>query len=52
MRIRLRLNPERRDPLKRELTDLGVEITDDTDLILTEENFRMLLIMHCRQAVY
>ena len=39
MRVRLKLNPDRREQVQRELLNLGIEISDDADLILTEENF-------------
>lgn len=40
MQVRLKLNPDRQEQMRRELIDLGLEISDDADLILTEEDYR------------
>lgn len=39
MKIRLKLNKESEKDVKDELTAAGIEISDDAQLILTEENF-------------
>ena len=49
MKLRLKLNPDKRELLRRELTDRGIEISDDAELILTEENYREGEIL-CRNA--
>ena len=40
MQVRLKLNPDRQEPIRRELIDIGIEISDDANLILTEEDYR------------
>ena len=40
MQVKLRVNPDRREAVGRELTELGIEISEEADLILTEENYR------------
>lgn len=39
MRVKLKLNSDKREPIRMELEDLGVEISENADLILTEENY-------------
>lgn len=39
MRVRLKLNTNRRETVRKTLLGLGVEICDDADLILTEDNY-------------
>ncbi|MCQ2471131.1 MAG: LytTR family transcriptional regulator DNA-binding domain-containing protein [Clostridia bacterium] len=39
MRIKLKLNPDRVEATRNELTALGIEISETADLILTEENY-------------
>lgn len=39
MRVKLKLNSDRRESIRMELEDLGVEISENADLILTEENY-------------
>lgn len=39
MRIKLRLNSEMQECVKKELTEKGIEISEDTSLILTEEGY-------------
>ena len=40
MRVKLKLNSGKRESVRMELEDLGVEISENADLILTEENYR------------
>ena len=40
MRVRMKLNSGRRETTVKELESLGIEISDEADLILTEEGFR------------
>lgn len=40
MRVRLKLNSNRRETTIKELEALGIEISEEADLILTEEGFR------------
>ena len=39
MRVKLKLNSNKRESVRIELEDLGVEISENADLILTEENY-------------
>lgn len=39
MRVKLKLNSDKREAIRMELEDLGVEISENADLILTEENY-------------
>lgn len=39
MRVKLKLNSDKKEPIRMELEDLGVEISENADLILTEENY-------------
>lgn len=36
MRLRLRLRPERREAVEQECRELGIEVAEDADLVLTE----------------
>ena len=39
MRVKIKLNTNRRELVQKTLLDLGVEICEDADLILTEDNY-------------
>lgn len=39
MKLKLRLSNEKRHKVTEELTNMGVEITEDSDLILTEDGY-------------
>ena len=39
MRVKLKLNSDKRESVRMELEDMGVEISEEADLILTEENY-------------
>lgn len=49
MKLRLKLNPERKEQIQAELESIGVEIDEGADLILTELNYRDEEII-CKKA--
>jgi len=40
MKLRLKLNSDTREPVRKELESMGIEIDNDAKLILTEEDYR------------